>query len=307
MRALYKVAICLSFVPFLGCGSQPGKSEKDSPTSGKITIVSDDEFMPLVEAELNVFTSAYHKASITAVYLPEDSAFSLFLKDSVRLIVASRKLLPAEEKYFKSKSIFPEQVKIATDAITFIVNNNNADSLLTMEQVNAIFQRRDSLWEQIDNKVKGSRINVVFDHEGSGNLRYIQEEILKGKKFPAWCFALHNNNEVLDYVSKNINAIGVIGLNKVSNVYDSSVIKALKKVRIVALSAGNGKAHYKPTLDNIEAGVYPLCRDIYIISRETYTGLGSGFLAFVTYDKGQRIVYREGLLPARMPSHTLHF
>ncbi len=46
---------------------------------------------------------------------------------------------------------------------------------------------------------------------------------------------------------------------------------------------------------------YPLSRTVYIISREGRTGLGSGFLAYVASDKGQRIVLKSGLVPATAP------
>ena len=45
---------------------------------------------------------------------------------------------------------------------------------------------------------------------------------------------------------------------------------------------------------------YPLQRNIYIISREARTGLGSGFASFVAGQKGQLIFYKSGLLPAKM-------
>jgi len=45
---------------------------------------------------------------------------------------------------------------------------------------------------------------------------------------------------------------------------------------------------------------YPLQRNIYVISREARTGLGSGFASFVAGQKGQLIFYKSGLLPAKM-------
>jgi phosphate transport system substrate-binding protein len=42
-------------------------------------------------------------------------------------------------------------------------------------------------------------------------------------------------------------------------------------------------------------------REVYTINRETFTGLGSGFIAFVAGEKGQRIILRAGMVPATMP------
>jgi phosphate transport system substrate-binding protein len=35
--------------------------------------------------------------------------------------------------------------------------------------------------------------------------------------------------------------------------------------------------------------------------RESFSGLGSGFVSFVAGEKGQRIILKSGLVPATMP------
>jgi phosphate transport system substrate-binding protein len=59
--------------------------------------------------------------------------------------------------------------------------------------------------------------------------------------------------------------------------------------------------YLKPYKAYIAMKKYPLSRNVYIISREARTGLGSGFLAYVASDKGQRIVLKSGLVPATAP------
>ena len=38
-----------------------------------------------------------------------------------------------------------------------------------------------------------------------------------------------------------------------------------------------------------------------MINRETFAGLGSGFISFVAGEKGQRIILKSGIVPAAMP------
>lgn len=308
MRKAYKTFWAL-LVLVIGCNIQPDTKQKDLPTAGHICICADHEFELLTRAELEVFSSLYADATIKPLYKTEDSAFDLLLKDSVRLIVAGRKLSSSEEKYFHDKKLNPGQYKIAGDAVTFIVNNNNADTLLSVDELKAVFAGQDSTWQQLNNKFAG-KIEVVFDYENSANAAYIQNKLINGGHFPAWCFALHGNRQVMDYISKNKNAVGIIGVNWISDEYDTAVIRALTTIKVMALAVHKSTKmsdYYKPWPVYIQSGQYPLSRNIYIISREAYTGLGSGFLAFVTSDKGQRIVYREGLVPARMPSQTIHY
>ena len=294
----------------MSCSQTGHEKAVDNSTSGTIRIGADHEFMPLTAAELNVFMYLYTDAHIHPYYETEDSVFNLLLKDSVRLIVASRKLSPQEEVYFHSRKLFPEQVKIASDAVTFIVNNNNPDTLISVDELKAVFAGHDSLWQQLNPKSVPGKMAVVFDYENSANALYIHKKLMHGQKFPSFCFALHGNRQVINYVGQNKNALGIIGGNWISDGYDTTVIRELTSIKVVALASKNSATpgdYYKPWAEYIQTGQYPLCRNIYIISREAYTGLGSGFLSFVTSDKGQRIVFRAGLLPAIMPNQNMHF
>ena len=283
---LKKGLLYASLVLIISCGESG--PPLDTPTSGSINISADDAYKPTVDAEINVYQALYPRTKIHVHYESEDSAFRDLLADSARLIVVSRKLTTQEENYFKNKQLFPEQVKIATDALALIVNNSCPDTLLALDRVKAIFNGQDSTWKA-----------VVFDHENSSSTRYIQQNILEGKPLPKCCFAINGNPQIIDYVSNNKNAMGIIGVNWF-----------LHKMRVIAISikdSKNPEDYHQPYQAYMKMDDYPLCRDMYIISREARTGLGSGFLSFVTADKGQRIIYREGLLPATVPTHIISY
>jgi phosphate transport system substrate-binding protein len=77
----------------------------------------------------------------------------------------------------------------------------------------------------------------------------------------------------------------------------------IRKVRVVAVSqqlASDG-SYYRPYQGSIYDKSYPFVREIYFISRETFKGLGSGFIQWATAEQGQRIVLKSGLVPATMP------
>jgi phosphate transport system substrate-binding protein len=310
MRRYLAAIVCFIILLAIACGVPGVQTSRDTTTSGYIKIGADEEYKPVTQAEIDIFQSFYSSATIHPVYGSEDSIFGLLMKDSVRLIVANRKLNKAEDTFFHAKQLFPDQYKIATDAIAIIVNNSNPDTLLSIPQLKAIFSGQDSTWKQLNDNATLGSIRVVFDHENSSSTRYIQQNLISGNKFPSYCFTLHSNPDVISYVSKTPNAIGVIGINWMSNGFDTAVVRYLHNVKEVALSKTESKNpgdYFKPWGDNIQTGQYPLTREVYIISREAYTGLGSGFLAFVTSIKGQLVIYRDGLLPIRMPNQTIHY
>lgn len=303
-----KTAGFLCFLVLTGCSSV--KSHTDTPTSGEINIGVDDSYRPVSDAEVTVFQSLYDKTKIHTRYVTEDSAFIDLQYDSARLIFSSRKLTTQEEDYFHSKKLYPEQVKVATDAVAIIVNNNNPDTLLSVDALSLILAGKDSLWKQVNNASHLNKIDVVFDHDNSTNLNYMRRTFVNGGKFPDYCFAVHSNTEVIEFVSKSVNAIGIIGESWISDDTDSTTIGFMKKVKAVALALHDSKnvsTYFQPYQVYLKTGDYPLCRDMYIISREPYTGLGSGFLAFVASDRGQRIIYKAGILPATVPTHIIKY
>jgi phosphate transport system substrate-binding protein len=305
-----KLAWLIPIMFVAGCG-QNANSPTDTTTSGSIHICADDAYKPIIDSEIKVFEALYKDAHISVKYETEDSVFKdLMASDSIRLAIVARKLTKEEEAYFNAKTYYPEQLKIAVDAPALIINNANVDSLLSMDKIRAIFGGHDSTWDQVDPRSKLGKIAVVFDHENSSNTRFIRDSIIHSQNLPGYCFAVKSNTQVIDYVNKNPNAIGIISNNWISDNYDSTVMKFLTQVRVVAVSkkeSNNPNDYYQPYLAYLKEGDYCLNRNVYVVKREARMGLGSGFLAFITSDPGQRIVYRAGLLPATAPTQVIKY
>jgi phosphate transport system substrate-binding protein len=298
--------VSAGLILFNACSQGPDKPKfSDTPTSGEITIVCDESYQPLISAETDTFLGIYRYAKVNVKYLPEGEAFKeLVSNDSIRLIVAARDLNESEKEYFKSRQLIPRLTKVAVDAVALVINNDNPDSLIKYEQLQSIFNGT-ATWKQINANSKLDSITVVFDKSGSANARYLQQRFLNDKSVPKNWFATNSNAEVVEYVSKNKNALGVISVNWISDRDDPMANQFLSKVRVVELSppdtSKDANQYFKPYQAYISLKQYPLIRDVFVISREGRNGLGTGFASFVAGDQGQRIVRLMGMLPATMP------
>jgi phosphate transport system substrate-binding protein len=304
MKTIIKIFVLLAAVIFTACNYNPRAGlEEETSTRGKIRIGVDESYTILAEAELDVFLSMYENAHITPLYKPEIDVINDFLNDSVRLVILSRKLTAEETEYFESRKIFPKTVTIAYDAIAFILNKNNKDSLLRYTDIKGIFEGTVTNWRQIS-PGHNAPIKVVFDNVKSSTVRYIVEKFKLNKQLPSYCYAVQNNEEVINYVEKHANAIGVIGVSWISDRDDSVAKGFLKRIRVAAISSQDnpdGNDFYRPYQGFIADKSYPFIREVYIINRESFTGLGTGFTQWVASDQGQRIVLKMGLVPATMP------
>ena len=288
------------------CRDSNKQKQSDTPTSGNIVIVSDESYEPLISIEADTFMGLYKKATVVVKYLPEEEAFKeLTTNDSIRLIVAARELTEVEKDYFKGRKLIPRVTKIAVDAVALVLNNNNPDSLFKLSQLQDIFTGKISSWKQLNAKSSLDSIRIVFDRNGSANVRYLKNKFLGNTSLPSNCYATNSNADVIDYVSKNKNAIGIISVNWISDRDDPSANSFLTQIRIAGVSPADSSKHtgkfFKPYQSYIALHQYPLVRDVYIISREGRNGLGTGFASFVAGDQGQRIVRLMGMLPATMP------
>jgi phosphate transport system substrate-binding protein len=305
MKKIILILTCSSLLLVWGCNSNVPKDKfTDTPTTGETTIAVDETFQPLVEAELPVFHAIYKYAKINASYVPEVDALNLLLKDSVRLAIVSRPLTKKEMDYFHGKKFFPREVRLALDGVAIIVNPSNPDTLYTVETIRKILVGELTNWKQLDKNSKLGKIKVVFDNPNSSTVRYMVDSVAKTGKLGDQLSALQYNLDVVDYVSKNPETIGLIGVSWVSDKDDPKCLTFLSKVRVAAISkemTATGDNSYQPFQAYLATGQYPFTRYIYALLSEPRAGLGAGFTSFVASDKGQRIIQKTGILPITQP------
>ena len=285
------------------CGQMGKTGTDETPTRGNIRISVDESFKPIIETEVFTFTHLYNNAYITPQYKPEYDVINDFMNDSVRTIVTSKKLSDYQIQYLRDTQIIARTTTYAYDALALVINKNNKDSLLTYNTVKDIFLGKVKKWKEINAKSKLGDIRVIFDNNKSGNIRYFKElfgikDTLKGN-----FFAVNSNPEVINFVSRNPDAIGIVSVNWISDKDDSLSMSFSKKVTRVAVSQQyiNDGSFYRPHQGFIYDKSYPFVREVYLISRETFPGLGSGFINWACAEQGQRIVLKSGLVPATMP------
>ena len=309
MKLINNIVAGISFISLFSCNTT--FIDKETTTSGHIKIYADESFAPIINAEVEAYKYSYPEATINQAFLPEDEAIQAFVKDTARVVFLTRELNSDEKKYFNSIKLEPKTTHIATDAIAFIVNPNNPDSLLSTFQINQIIQAKTSVWNKLGGKNKGNEaITLVFDQNNSSNIRYASENLklnFKNKNI----FAAGSNEKVIDYVSSHPFAIGVIGVNWVSDRDDTTTLNFTKKIKVVGISSQEHPSteldYFQPFQAYIAQGIYPFTRKLYLISREPKTGLGTGLSAYISSDIGQKIILKSGLLPATAPIRIVKF
>ncbi len=290
-----KESYVLLMIVFLFTGCNNGKQKTnmdDTPLKGTIHITVDESFKPVIEEQIRMYELSFPGTHIIAEYKPEADCLKDLFRDTLnRMVIVTRGLSDKEDKYMlDSLNYRPGWDKIATDAITIIVNAKSNDTLFSI----------DRLQKQLTGKINRHQ-RIVFDGlNATSTVRYISDSILHGEKFDtAVVQAAKSSREVIDYVSENENAIGLVGVSWIGNPEDTAQVNMLRKVKIAYVQCGLCKdsPYVKPMQASILTRRYPLVRGLYYIIKENYFGLGSAFVNFMKYERGQLIFRRAYLGP----------
>ncbi|HLX93357.1 MAG TPA: substrate-binding domain-containing protein [Puia sp.] len=269
------------------------KFSRDTPTEGTINISVDESFKPVIDSEIKVFESSFPNAHILVHYKPEAACLRDLFQDSTRMVIVTRGLSEAEERYFKDSMNFePTYDELAVDAVAVIVNKESKDSIFTMDDIRSM----------LSGTPRNGLQPVMDGTSATSTVRYLIDSVLKGKSLGKNVTAAKSSEGVINYVSDNKNGVGFIGVSWIGDRDDPQQLHFRQKVEVAAVQCESclGETYVKPFQANIYMGRYPMLRGLYYILKENYSGIGNNFVNFLQYERGQLIFRRAYLLPAKM-------
>ncbi|PRD46976.1 PstS family phosphate ABC transporter substrate-binding protein [Sphingobacterium haloxyli] len=313
MKKVIKISmLAILLLSMAGCGGcsrteKKGASTGDSSVAkevapkedvlvGVLNVAVDETAYPILKEQEDVFLAAYPNARLNLIMKPELLAIRELLSNEAGVAVLARELNETENDYFKKRSITPRKFPVWTDAIVVVNNTKLADTTVTIEYlVNAM------KGESVDQK------KIVFDNLNSSTFRHLKDLGKLEKVASNYVEAQDGSKEVLEAVANDPDKIGILGYNVyldlISSFPDKNNIRILSVQNTVGETADN--KYYKPNQSTIAAEQYPLRRTFYVQNYQPNLGLGIGFSAFLTGDRGQRIVLKSGLVPATMPGRDI--
>ena len=294
------VGLTLSLGLFLACGNKPKSLPYDYEAAAK-AFTSDESFFPILDEELEVYHALHAQGELEAIYTDQEDAIRRLMKNEVWLAFTTRRLSQREMDGLKSKSFMPRIIPIAYDGLAIIVNNSNPDTCITVKDFARILSGEVSNWNEIYPKSKLGEIDVVFDNPKSSTVTWCVDSILGGKPINSKNIgAVKKSAEVIDWVEKHENALGIIGSNWLNDKHDTTNVTFKKNITVMKVSrldSATVRNSWRPYQYYIYNGNYPLIRTIYAILNEPRNGVPSGFAHFCRLPKGQLIFLRAGLLP----------
>lgn len=269
---------------------------KEDILVGTLDLVVDESILPLLKEQEEVFLSSYPNAKLNIIARPEVLAVKELLADKAMVAILARELNEIENDYFKQRSITPRIFPVAVDGIILVKHTKSADTSVTVEYI----------FDMMKGRVKGGD-KLVFNNLNSSSFRYLKELGKIEKVSSANLQEKNSAKEVLDEIVLDETKIGVLGYSEYLDL--KSKVSDLNNIRILSVQNSVGEKadhqYYRPNQSTLAAEQYPLRRMFYVLNYQPNMGLGIGFSAFLTGDRGQRIVLKSGIVPATMPGREI--
>jgi phosphate transport system substrate-binding protein len=250
------------------CGSSDDESSAagGGDLSGSIRIDGSSTVGPLTEAIAEEFQAENPDVKVTVGTAGTGGGFEKFCAGETDISDASREIEPEEVAACKKGGIGYEDVHVATDALTVMINNENPVSCLTVDQLAAIWgpDSKISNWDEIPN------LKEEFDQElalfgpgtDSGTFDYFTEEINgeEGETRKDYNNVGENDNATVTGVEGAPGGMGYAGFSYYTE----------NEGKLKALEVDNGNGCVGPSVETAQDGSYaPLSRPLFIYPSET--------------------------------------
>ena len=296
---IFTLSLLLSIA---GCA----RDKSETTTRGNLHALFAESTAPAMVEEVNQFLSTYRKASanITYEFVSSEDAIRHMLHDTLRYIVSTRPLSPAEKQQLpKIEGFEVSEIIIAYDGMAVVVHQNNLVEKVTTVELSKILSGEIRRWEQLSNAetMKGT-IEVLYQDSSDVSL-FAGSRLLQGKSLRNDLQKTSSSLATLRSIVERPLSIGLVGVLWVDSARVPAKVLQVAETRKIQDSTFRvppervGK-FCTPHPANIYRNFYPLKRAIYAYTFGPLASFASGFGTFVATADGQRIFLEKGIVPA---------
>ena len=251
-----------------GCTEGPGEASTSSSLSGEIRISGSSTVYPVAQVVTEQFRSQNSNVTFSLSQDGSGGGFSnQFCPGNSDFNNASREITSEEEQLCSDNGVGYHQIRIATDALTVIINNDNdfiENDCLTIDELAEIWRADGAQnWSDVNSEWPDEPINRFGAAETSGTFDYFRETVLGEEETHTSDYsATEQDNSILQGVQGDQYAIGYFGFSYYSSNQDA--------VTAVGLDSEDTDGCVTPSLSTAQDGSYPLSRPLF-----TYVSTGS--------------------------------
>lgn len=231
----------------------------------------------LVPSLAEAFKKQGGKVSFDIAAEGSSTAFTNLAAGTAEIGMSSRKIKADERTLCRSKSIAVNEIEIAWDMITVVVNKNNPVADLKKKQLMQIFAGDIKDWSELGGTP--GPISVYTRNTSSGTYKDFMTMAMKGREYGANSQKMAGNEQIVAEVASNPNGIGYVG-------YAYSGAKGIKIVSI------DGAVPNPAAVKS-----YVLARPTFLYTNGEPSGTVKEFIDFCRGAAGDAVIAKAGFVP----------
>ena len=241
-----------------------GGGDGGANVSGNIRVDGSSTVAPLTEAAAELFQDENPDVRVTVGTSGTGGGFEKFCNGETDISDASRQIEPDEVQACEGRGISFEEVQVANDALSVVVNPENPVTCMTVDQVSQIWNRGSKVdsWDDVtglEEDVGDDNMALFGPGTDSGTFDYFTEAINgeEGVQRSDYNNIGEDDNAVITGISGDQWALGYVPF--------SFVEEAGGQVKPLQIENPDSGQCVEPTSENVQSGSYaPLGRALYI-------------------------------------------
>ncbi|MFC1955278.1 PstS family phosphate ABC transporter substrate-binding protein [Chloroflexota bacterium] len=274
-------------------GNQGRRAINSGELSGSVKILGSNTVTPLSSVWAEEFIKMHPKVNIAVSGPGTGAGIAALINGTIDICQASRTIKLKEIDQAKARGIETYEIKVATDALSLVVNPNNPVSELTIVQLSAIYTNQITNW----NEVGGNDVPIVAiaRDTNSGTHVFFKEHVVqmlglssedKSLEYGPKVLFLPSTEEGVSEVARNPNTMFYPGLGYVTNA-----------VKLLAIKKTAGSPAVLPSVDTALDGTYPIARPLLYYTNGVPFGSIKAYIDYCLSSEGQKKVTGLGYVP----------
>lgn len=252
----------------------------------KITVKGSDTMVILAQRWAEKYMGLHPDVVIQVTGGGSGTGVSALINGTTDICNSSRPMKPSERDKLKQRfGTRGIEIKCAQDGLALYVNEASPVQELTMEQIRGIYTGKIVNWKEVGGQ--DQRIIVYGRENNSGTYVYFKDNVLMGDDFAPTVQSMPGTAAVVNAVAKDKAGIGYGG---------AAYGKGIRELKV---KKDAGSTAYAPSRENIQQGLYPVSRFLFMYVRNKPTGAIKEFVDWILSDEGQKIVNEVGYFPIR--------
>ena len=212
------------------------------------------------------------------------TGISELISENTDICFASRPLNSVEQERLQRRfGNLGVAIRCAIDGLSIYVHPSNTVPSLTIAQIRGIYTGSITNWQVLGGP---RRPITLYGRENiSGTYAYLRAEVLRGEEYVEGIVSCPGTAAVASAVASDSSGIG----------YGGAAYS--KGIREIAVRQTGDSLAYEPTPENVQDGLYPLSRFLYVHLRGQPEGELRKFVDWILSEEGQAIVRAVGYFP----------